>query len=64
VANSNDPRTKVNATVLGTVHDVITPLPLLSRGTAMVPYKQQDSRRATAAKLNMTGEEGGRNGEN
>ena len=55
-------RTKVNATVLGTVHWVITPVVLLSKGMALARDRQQESKRAIkTVRWNMAREEGGRN---
>lgn len=57
-----DRRTKVNATVLGAVHWVMTPFALLSKVTALLaPDKQQQRSRAIeTAVLNMAREGGKR----
>ena len=56
VANMNE-RTKVNATVLGTVHSVITPV-VGSKGMTLARDRQQESRRAIKTVVNMAREEG------
>ena len=55
-ANMNE-RTKVNATVLGTVHSVITPV-VGSKGMTLARDRQQESRRAIKTVVNMAREEG------